>query len=145
MRLTTLPALLLTLLLALAPACGKGGGGEGGGGDSSFAKRKAAIEAYLTAVEKAGADGAIAAGEAWLEANKADYVKNCEALVKDRQDLEKSKAAKDSPTPLMDYMKRLDTVAGFDAKNPDMDKMKAAGELKKQLNSFFLCDTVLKK
>ncbi|PKN54755.1 MAG: hypothetical protein CVU56_24835 [Deltaproteobacteria bacterium HGW-Deltaproteobacteria-14] len=134
--------LLIVTLLAFTPACGKGS--AAGGGDSSFAKRKASIEAYMTAVEKAGADGAIAAGQAWIDANKADYVANCKVLVKDRQDLEKSKAAKASPTPLDEYMARLDTVAGFDPKAPDMEKMKAGGELKAQLNTFFLCDTVLK-
>lgn len=135
--------LLIVALLALTPACGKKGGDDGGG-DSSFAKRKASIEAYLTTVEKAGADGAIAAGQAWIDANKADYVANCKVLVQDRQDLEKSKAAKASPTPFDEYMGRLDKVAGFDPKTPDMEKMKASGELKAQLNTFFSCDAVLK-
>lgn len=135
--------LCLALLTTLA-ACGSKEGG-GGDGDNTFAARKASIDAYMKAVEGAGDfDKALAAGQAWLDGNLAAYKTNCAQLVKDRQDLKKSKAAKAHRTDLKAYIARLHAVAGHDPAKMDMAKLKRSAQLQKQLNSFFSCDNALK-
>lgn len=135
------------LALTFTAACGgkDGGGGGGADGDNPFAQRKAHIDAYLAAVEGAAdAAAAIAAGQAWVDENMAAYKANCTKLIEYRQDLEKSKMAKGIETPFDTTMERLNKVAGVDPAKPDAAAMKNAGELMKQLNSFFQCDVAVK-
>lgn len=133
-------------LLTLTLACSKGGDAGGGGdGDSTFARRKASIDAFMKAVEGAGDyDKGLAAGQAWIDANLAAYKTNCEQLVKDRQDPKKSKGASAHATDLKAYVARLHAVAGHDPAKMDMTALKRSAELQKQLNSFFNCDNALK-
>lgn len=133
----------MALMMTGLTACG--GGGDASGGESSFAARKASIEAYMKAVESAGDyDKALAAGQAWVDSNLTAYKKTCEQLVKDRQDLSKSKAAEAHRTNFQAYVNRLHAVAGHDPKKMDMAALKRSAKLQKQLNRFFNCDNALK-
>lgn len=133
--------LILMLALALMPACDskKGEGKEeaaGEEGPNPFQIRKDSVEAYMTAIEGAAdADAALAAGQAWLDANLDGYKKNCDMLIEYRGDAKKSKMAKGIETDFDGYMTRLSEKAGGPM---------AVGPLGAQFNSFFNCD-VLKK
>jgi hypothetical protein len=131
-------------MVVVLAACGSKDS-ETAAGESSFAVRKASIDAYMKAVESAGGyDAALAAGQAWVDANLAAYKTNCAQLVKDRQDLKKSKQAAAHRTDLKAYTARLHAVAGHDPKKMDMKALKRSAALQKQLNGFFNCDNALK-
>lgn len=144
-----LSRLLVLALLTTLAACGGDKGGDKGGdtadATNTFAVRKAAIDAYMTAVEGAAdPDAALVAGQAWIDANLAAYKTNCVQLTKDRGDLSKGKLETGHKTDMQAYVARLHKVAGHDPAKMDMKALKKSGLLQKQLHSFWLCDNAMK-
>lgn len=134
----------LAVLFALTSvACGGKKGDGGGDSDNPFAKRKASIEAYFTAIEGAGdPEKAATAGQAWIDANKAAYLANCTALKEFASKLGNS--AKGHETDYNAYMDRLNTAADYDPKKMTSETLKRVKPLMLQFNSFFHCDNALK-
>jgi|GEM_PF-1919998 len=147
MNTSFITAALALFAVATAPACGSkeaGGAAPAAESDNPFAKRKASIDEYVAAVEGAGdPDKAMAAGQAWVDANLAAYKTNCKTLVEYAKDLKKSAMADGIETPFESYMDRVHKAGGFDPKNPNGDAMRKAAELLKQFSGFFNCDNAL--
>ncbi len=140
-RILTL-ALALALVLTSAIACDKKPeestpkAEAAPTGPNPFQIRKDQIDDYMRFIEDAAnIEGAVDAGQVWLDTNLEAYKENCQLLVAYRADPEKSKMAKGIETDHEAYQDRLIAKGEGNIMN--------AVPLIEQFNGFFQCDVAL--